>query len=794
VAVIYGNGSPNGYRASGLPGAGPMNVIAAGDFNHDGWDDLAAASSGGNRVALFLGSADGFRLLRTIATGSSPRDIVAADVNLDGRIDLLTANHGSSSVSVMLGTGDAAVVGAPFTVAAGRGSRALAVADFNIDGLPDIATGNQHAPNTTVLTNATALPQLAYAFDAQHVGTGSLINHAANDAGVADFDHDGRPDVATRGAAGRHAVAVLVTGRAPVSLVVDGDIRRFWVADLNNDRNDDVLIAFDQSGVRFRTYLGSGNGGFVGVDTGAAPPALREFDLADANGDGYPDVLFVSGSSSLPFRLGTWFGAGNGTFSGEVTVPVPGLLSIAAAADVNRDGDLDVVTSWMNELAIWTGDGTGRFASAQRIVPPGINWVTHTRVGDLNHDGFPDLAAATHLGFAILLGSGNGFTWDSYASPWPSYLHSGNPFALADLDVDGHLDLVVSTFADGFFGESHTMRGTGTGTFLPGERFVFAGSQIRVADFNADGTPDVLTTPSFGTVTVALNLRGAINRNPELPPLHDATFSYQAQYEDGGLSLEVTQARDPDLHALTYLWHDDTGAVVSDTPWLSVVDEVPGTHRYTVTVFDGRGGSATGDLVVTLTPLKEIVLHTIGAIGPGWNRVFESGAASGMRLHDPNRRAPKINAPLASPPRYAHIGFVADPTQMYKLWVRLKADGNSPYNDSAWLQISGAVDASGATYLPGTTAGLAVNLEECAGCGVSGWGWEDDGWGAPNRHGVLLRFPGGGPQLIRIQPREDGVSIDQIVLSAEKYLTTRPGAAKNDSTMLPYTYWQPLED
>jgi hypothetical protein len=55
-----------------------------------------------------------------------------------------------------------------------------------------------------------------------------------------------------------------------------------------------------------------------------------------------------------------------------------------------------------------------------------------------------------------------------------------------------------------------------------------------------------------------------------------------------------------------------------------------------------------------------------------------------------------------------------------------------------------------------------------------------------NRNGVLLRF-GSGPQTIVIQTREDGVSIDQVVLSAEKYLTMRPGAAKHDDTILPAT-------
>jgi hypothetical protein len=52
---------------------------------------------------------------------------------------------------------------------------------------------------------------------------------------------------------------------------------------------------------------------------------------------------------------------------------------------------------------------------------------------------------------------------------------------------------------------------------------------------------------------------------------------------------------------------------------------------------------------------------------------------------------------------------------------------------------------------------------------------------------VLLRFPAGGWQQMVIQTREDGVSVDQIVLSSATYLTARPGKAKNDTTILKAT-------
>ena len=70
-----------------------------------------------------------------------------------------------------------------------------------------------------------------------------------------------------------------------------------------------------------------------------------------------------------------------------------------------------------------------------------------------------------------------------------------------------------------------------------------------------------------------------------------------------------------------------------------------------------------------------------------------------------------------------------------------------------------------------------MNLEDCSGCGLSGWGWQDNGWGV----GVLgpeVVFASSGTQRIRVQTREDGFTIDQIVLSPQRYLTHRARLAE----------------
>jgi hypothetical protein len=101
-----------------------------------------------------------------------------------------------------------------------------------------------------------------------------------------------------------------------------------------------------------------------------------------------------------------------------------------------------------------------------------------------------------------------------------------------------------------------------------------------------------------------------------------------------------------------------------------------------------------------------------------------------------------------------------------------------------FVQFSGSVQSSGApVWRIGSTDSTVVNLEDAANAGISGWGWQDNGYGTAVLGPVVL-FAATGPQTIRIQTRADGFRIDHVVLSAEQYLNTSPGALKNDTTIL----------
>ena len=211
------------------------------------------------------------------------------------------------------------------------------------------------------------------------------------------------------------------------------------------------------------------------------------------------------------------------------------------------------------------------------------------------------------------------------------------------------------------------------------------------------------------------------------------------------------------------------------------------TRLATVTFDNVRVQPATGTPPPPTANLKEIVLYAADATtvtGP-WRLEPDTTAAAGRRAWNPDAGVPKVTTAAAEPAGYVELTFTAEAGRPYRLWIRGKAERDDWGNDSAHVQFSGSVDAQRApTYRIGTTASAAYVLESCSGCGVAGWGWEDNGWG-PDVLGPLIYFETTGTQRIRVQNREDGLSFDQIVLSAERFLNSAPGPGKLDTTILP---------
>jgi endonuclease/exonuclease/phosphatase family metal-dependent hydrolase len=170
-----------------------------------------------------------------------------------------------------------------------------------------------------------------------------------------------------------------------------------------------------------------------------------------------------------------------------------------------------------------------------------------------------------------------------------------------------------------------------------------------------------------------------------------------------------------------------------------------------------------------------------------WTVSSDSTAITGSKIRHPDADAAKITTAKASPTDYFEATFTPVANTPYQLWIHGRADRDYWGNDSIFVQFSNSVTSSGAAiYRIGTTSATEINLEECKGCGLSGWMWQDNGWGV-GVLGPLVYFNSSSPQTIRVQTREDGLSIDWITLKPAT--SVAPASSGTSGTLLKVLDW-----
>ncbi len=303
-AAINGNGSTvNVYLRQAAGGfaqdtgspfgnvAGP-DFGAAADFNGDGRPDLAIANFTGANAGIYLRQpAGGFAL-----EGGSPNPggragaVSAADFNGDGRPDVAVSNYDGGTISVFLRQANNTFVQENGGIATGANPRYIAAADFNGDGLPDLAVSNLGSGTVSVL--------LRNATNNGFTADGPAIAVGAQPAGLAaaDFDGDGRPDLAVANSQSSNVSVLLrqaAGGFAPDAgspySVGAGPIG-LGAADFNGDGSNDLAVASNSAG-QVTVLLHQAAGGFA-VDAGSPMSVPNAYfpAAADFDGDGKPDL------------------------------------------------------------------------------------------------------------------------------------------------------------------------------------------------------------------------------------------------------------------------------------------------------------------------------------------------------------------------------------------------------------------------------------------------------------------------------------------------------------------------
>ncbi len=169
--------------------------LTVGDFNGDGFQDLAFIDFGGNVLISLQRSSSSAPIVSRAGPGAN--SVTVGDFNGDGRQDLAIP-HGfvpPGSVSILLGRGDGTFQ-APLDVVAGPLPGSIAAGDFNGDGQQDLATANVHNQQGTLMLGSVSilLGQGNGTFEpTQDFDVGARPESVT----VGDFNGDGRQDVAT---------------------------------------------------------------------------------------------------------------------------------------------------------------------------------------------------------------------------------------------------------------------------------------------------------------------------------------------------------------------------------------------------------------------------------------------------------------------------------------------------------------------------------------------------------------------------------------------------------------------
>ena len=375
-------------------GNGVASIV--GDFNNDGFLDIAGLNNNLNLVTIYLGAGDGsFTTGSSIGVSATSLVIAVGDFNEDGNVDL--AVGGSADViNILLGRGDGTFI-AGANPAVGSGSFSMAVADFNGDGHADLAQANESSNDVTIL-----LGHGDGTFTA--TSTSPTTSSFPRATAVGDFNGDGKQDlVISTGGSGGTLTVLLGNGDGTFTSTPAPSVTGVPIAvatgDFNGDGKLDLAVG-DNASDSIKILKGNGDGTFTlspnSYPTGSIPLTIL---VGDFDGDGKADLAV---GNEIDRTITVLLGNGDGSFSTGITQAAysgGGTILNVSAGDFNGDGKADLVagstgTAPLDVMLSLSSEST--VASLPLVSPVGTG--THAIVGTYPGDGLYGPATSPILG------------------------------------------------------------------------------------------------------------------------------------------------------------------------------------------------------------------------------------------------------------------------------------------------------------------------------------------------------------------------------------------------------------
>lgn len=620
-----------------LPAQSTLQMTVVGDFNNDGNLDVISTNTDPNSdvVMFYPGNGNGgFGAPHAIVTGLRTLNLQAAALHGTGTtLDLVAGNFAAGIVHVLFGTGKGTFVSSTqypaFGLDTALANQPFAVGDVNGDGKPDIAT-----------VNATGgFVQVMYNDGTAHFHPDHSYNLGATPADVqtADLNGDGHMDVAELNAADGTLGVRLGNGdgtfQALQTYPVGSHPVRLTLADVNGDGIMDAITANnDGSSGTVSVLIGVGDGTFQPAQSWPAGANPVDVAVADMDQDGKPDIVVANATvNTVSILYEKSFTPTTATFSAPKAFPAGSQINALAAGDVDRDGFPDVVTVGGN-LAVLRNDGKGGLLPIV-LDKNGVSQDSYAAIGnrvilkDVNDDHQPDILIADSSNSEIIVLLGNRLGYFTRPVPFLSAT-CGNPnnLAAADLNGDGHVDVVVSCAGSSAVG---VLLGNGRGTFISSPYAAEVDPRgVAIADFDEDGHPDVVViNGGSDNMNVLLQIPGVVASDNRPITVNSPLFVQGSVTPVDG----IFEASDPDGDPLTYALIDppafgtlsfdsttgdyaylaDPGYVGSDSMSFEVSDGVKISKIATVSInvkaAGGSGGGKHGFLGALALPMLPLL-------------------------------------------------------------------------------------------------------------------------------------------------------------------------------------------